>query len=253
MSEDTEARRNPPWNRDELVLALDVFLKLGDSEPRTQPALLEALEADLRALHDALGTTGKSTLRNSNGVYMKLMNFRRFDPRFANQGHHGLPHGSRLEEEVWLAFQDQPLLLQNVATAIRDNLHHATGKVGPPIDSPDDELDGDVEAIEGRILTVEHHRRERARKVTLARKAAEMKAHGRLACEVCRFDFAERYGSRGEGFIECHHTRPLADLRAGARTSLKDLALVCANCHRMIHARRPWLTIDELRAQLKGP
>jgi hypothetical protein len=36
-----------------------------------------------------------------------------------------------------------------------------------------------------------------------------------------------------------------------ARLEGADLALVCANRHRMIHARRPWLTIETLRALLK--
>jgi hypothetical protein len=31
--------------------------------------------------------------------------------------------------------------------------------------------------------------------------------------EVCHFDFAGRYGDRGKGFIECHHTKPLSDIR----------------------------------------
>jgi 5-methylcytosine-specific restriction protein A len=37
----------------------------------------------------------------------------------------------------------------------------------------------------------------------------------------------------------------------GMATKLSDLALLCANCHRMIHARRPWLSMDELRAYLR--
>jgi hypothetical protein len=37
----------------------------------------------------------------------------------------------------------------------------------------------------------------------------------------------------------------------GQKTRLADLALLCANCHRMIHARRPWLTLDELRGLLR--
>ena len=45
---------------------------------------------------------------------------------------------------------------------------------------------------------------------------------------------------------ECHHTVPVSEYGSGARTQLRDLALVCANCHRMLHRRRPWLTIDEL-------
>lgn len=59
--------------------------------------------------------------------------------------------------------------------------------------------------------------------------------------------FAERYGERGDGFIEVHHVRPVHQMQPGDKTLLADLALVCANCHRMIRRRLPWLTVEELR------
>jgi len=74
-----------------------------------------------------------------------------------------------------------------------------------------------------------------------------MASNGRLACEVCEFDFSIAYGNRGSGFIECHHTKPLATLGTGTKTHIDDFALVCANCHRMIHRRKPWLSIAELK------
>ena len=78
--------------------------------------------------------------------------------------------------------------------------------------------------------------------------AAVLAANGALAREVCGFDFAQRYGERGKDFAECHHIIPLADLVGAAKTRLQELAIVCANCHRMIHRRLPTLTLDELRA-----
>jgi 5-methylcytosine-specific restriction enzyme A len=71
-----------------------------------------------------------------------------------------------------------------------------------------------------------------------------------LICEACEFDFELTYGERGRGFIEVHHGIPLHQLLPGAKTKLDDLHLLCANCHRMIHSRRPWLTLDELRASI---
>jgi 5-methylcytosine-specific restriction protein A len=76
-----------------------------------------------------------------------------------------------------------------------------------------------------------------------------MDAEGALRCEGCGFDFAATYGELGHGFAECHHVVPLADLRAGSRTRLSDLVILCANCHRMIH-RQGGLTIEELRTRL---
>ncbi|MCK5747644.1 MAG: HNH endonuclease [Oricola sp.] len=60
--------------------------------------------------------------------------------------------------------------------------------------------------------------------------------------------FEERYGNVGRGFIEVHHTRPVHELWPGDKTTLADLVLICANCHRMIHRQRPWLSLDESRA-----
>ena len=70
---------------------------------------------------------------------------------------------------------------------------------------------------------------------------------GALRCQVCGFSFGETYGDLGESFIECHHLTPVSELKAGATTNLSDLVVVCSNCHRMLHRRRPWLTAAELR------
>ena len=53
--------------------------------------------------------------------------------------------------------------------------------------------------------------------------------------EICGFSFVEHYGPLGAGFIEAHHTIPISDLQKGSKTSVDDLAMLCANCHRMIH------------------
>lgn len=77
-----------------------------------------------------------------------------------------------------------------------------------------------------------HKRVERNRK--LAKLAKD--AHG-YKCQVCSFDFELHYGTLGREYIEAHHLVPLADLR-GQRFSLdpkRDFAVLCSNCHRMIH------------------
>ncbi|MBN8868263.1 MAG: HNH endonuclease [Solirubrobacterales bacterium] len=109
-----------------------------------------------------------------------------------------------------------------------------------------------VDAVEGRILTRVHRTRERNRKLVEQKKETVLNREGRLKCEVCDFDFESTYGARGHGFIECHHTIPLSEVDEGSRTKLSDLALVCANCHRMIHAKSPWLTMDELTDLLES-
>jgi 5-methylcytosine-specific restriction protein A len=69
---------------------------------------------------------------------------------------------------------------------------------------------------------------------------------GSLVCEVCKFDFAQQYGERGQGYIECHHVEP-PHIGGEKARSVKDLALLCSNCHRMINTKPPWPTPGELR------
>ena len=81
-----------------------------------------------------------------------------------------------------------------------------------------------------------HRRREG--ELRRARIAEAVAKHGRLFCEVpnCGFDFKERYGSVGEGYAQVHNLIPLNKApKEGRKISLKDLAIVCANCHAMIH------------------
>lgn len=99
------------------------------------------------------------------------------------------------------------------------------------------------------------HQAERSffqRNPQLARQAKE--ACG-CVCKVCGFDFAETYGVFGKGFAEVHHLNPLSERPPEEwteviRTNLADVTVLCANCHRMIHRRRPALSIEELRAMI---
>jgi hypothetical protein len=110
---------------------------------------------------------------------------------------------------------------------------------------------GELSAAEGRELLRLHRVRERDRGLVARKKRWVHFESGRLACEVCGFDFAAVYGSLGDGFAECHHTVPLAQPVGRRRTRLSDLAIVCANCHRMLH-RRPWHTVAGLRELLRS-
>jgi hypothetical protein len=75
-------RRNPTWMRDELILALDIYLRYAGNPPRKGSAEIDELSETLNRLGRYLGIATEDRFRNVNGVYMKLMNFRRFDPAF---------------------------------------------------------------------------------------------------------------------------------------------------------------------------
>lgn len=234
-------KRNPNWTRDELILALDFYLKHRDRTPDKTSEQIARLSAEINRLAQRLGMTASSTLRNVNGVYMKLMNFRSHDPAFTDQGKVGLARGNKDEGVVWAEFANDPDRLRATASVIRSTLEtdiELTAPIAPETDAV---------APEGRMVSRLHTVRERSRAIVNKKKAAFLKSHGHMFCEACGFSFSDKYGARGDGFIECHHTRPLHTLTPNEKTKLDDLALLCANCHRMVHVRSPWLSMDELK------
>jgi hypothetical protein len=109
-----------------------------------------------------------------------------------------------------------------------------------------DDLEG-AAFPEGRVAYRLHRFRERNKAVIDQAKSLAKKRHGRLLCQVCDFDFEAVYGAVGKDYIEGHHTRPLSELAGETETLVEEIALVCANCHRMLHRRRPWLTMTKLK------
>src|SRR5881227_3676793 len=73
------------------------------------------------------------------------------------------------------------------------------------------EVENRASAREGRVRYRRHRIRERSPVLRQMKKEQVLTETGRLACEVCGFDYAARYGSLGDGFIECHHTTALAE------------------------------------------
>ena len=115
--------RNPPWSRNELILALDLYLKLRGESIGTADADVAELSAFLRGLARVQGREGVGTFRNENGVRMKLMNLRRLDPQLTAEGRIGLSGGNRLEEEIWDEFARNPEKLKATVQDIRSLLN----------------------------------------------------------------------------------------------------------------------------------
>lgn len=109
------------------------------------------------------------------------------------------------------------------------------------------EIDEGKEYPEGRVAYLLHRRRERNPSVVRDAKALFIKKHGKLFCEACEFDFQAVYGERGQDFIEGHHRKLVSEMKEGEVTKIEDIAMLCSNCHRMIH-RKPLISVEELKA-----
>jgi 5-methylcytosine-specific restriction enzyme A len=226
--------RRQAWLRDELILALDLYLRSGVNASREER---QELSDVLRSIPVELELADDPSFRSRASVSYKLGNFDAINPATSAAG---FEHVGSQDAEVWEELAGDPTSVAEAAAAIRANLG-ALGRAEAEEDEPEVS-----DAPEGTILTRLHRVRERSGKLVAAKKKRVREERGKLACEACGFDFAAVYGIHGDGFIECHHTQPLHTLRPGQRTKFDDLTLVCSNCHRMIH-RKEWLSIGELR------
>lgn len=101
---------------------------------------------------------------------------------------------------------------------------------------------------EGKEKFILHKLKERNKDLVREAKELYYKKDNNLCCQNCGFSFFYEYGEIGKGFIEAHHTFPISELKKETNTKIEDLAMLCSNCHRMVHRKRPWLTIELLKA-----
>jgi len=100
---------------------------------------------------------------------------------------------------------------------------------------------------EGKQQLRIHLIRERDPRVIREAKRRYKQKNEELSCQACGFNFVKVYGEIGEDYIEGHHINPVSDQETESITRIEDIALLCSNCHKMIHRRRPWLCLDELK------
>lgn len=122
-----------------------------------------------------------------------------------------------------------------VALALSEAWAAHLGKTDLGLGKGDPEL-GAMEGAQRRRF-INHRARERALREAKLAEARSNNPDARLRCEVlgCGFDFEDVYGAIGAGFAHVHHLKPLAEASAPTVTRLEDLAVLCANCHAIVH------------------
>lgn len=99
-----------------------------------------------------------------------------------------------------------------------------------------EESPGSLEVYEGAKSLHKHYKRERNQKIINRKKEQFKERNDAIFCEVCSFNFTEKYPSElAEDFIEVHHINPISESKEQVKTTLEDLILVCPNCHQMVH------------------
>ena len=239
--------RNPKWHRDEIILALDLYSRLEPGKINSSNPEIQELSILLNRLpiHDVRPDEAK--FRNPNGVSLKLSNFLAIDPSY---GGTGMQSYSKLDKKVFDEFESDTERLNKIANRIRS--------ISKDIDLANElylienEDEREFQVSEGTVIYKLHKYRERDSRIIKRKKKREFQRLGKLPCEACTFDFYQKYGDLGYKYIECHHRTPLCDFSSTSKTTLKDLALVCSNCHRMLHRKVDTLSVEGLKKILVG-
>ena len=240
----TQGHGNPNWKRDETMLALNLYQKLGGQVPGPHDHRIIELSQRLRALPIHHGAEKRDSFRNPAGVAFKLQNIRQVATG------HGLGNVSALDRVMWEEYGEKPELVQQLVDAIGAEV--TSGQVN---EAEVAAVEEDEEFIEGRVLTAVHRRRERNPKLR-ERFLHKRRGAGTLKCDCCNEGPKAAALDLGLAGFETHHVTPLAQ-SSGTTTRLSDLALLCATCHRLIHRaihlKKRWVGVEELKAILASP
>ena len=239
--------RPPRWHRDENILALDLYRTIEPKEmDNKNPKVIELSEL-LNKLPIHKERMVNQKFRNPNGVGLKLSNFKAIDPDFVGKG---MSSYSKRDKEVFFEFKGKSRELKSIANQIKKTISNQ--KINQKLYQITDENDDEIHSVkEGKVIYKLHKLRERDNKINKKKKALYFEHYGKLDCEVCGFDFYETYGDLGKGFIEAHHRVPLSEIDGETTTKLKDLALVCPNCHKMLHKAIDTLSVSDLKKKIK--
>jgi predicted HNH restriction endonuclease len=103
---------------------------------------------------------------------------------------------------------------------------------------------------EGKERFILHRKAERNSALVAEAKTQFLERDPHMCCEVCGYSFFLTFGEAGAGYIEAHHTVPVATMQPGHLSRVEDLAMVCSNCHIMLHRIDPLWTVEQLKRLL---
>lgn len=115
-----------------------------------------------------------------------------------------------------------------------------TGEMQFPEEIPSEQISILSEGVKKTIIVNTYERNSTAREKCLK--------YWKPICSVCNFDFENKYGKLGKGFIHVHHLVPISEIGKYYQINPReDLRPVCPNCHAMLHKKTPPFKINELK------
>jgi len=239
--------KNPGWTYDETVLAVAMVLRNDWKQVDDSDQRVHDMSAFLK-VHSPFPpeVRGVANFRSPAGVSRKTADIATRHPAYKGKK----THGSKMDQEVLNEFLNDAKKMLALATSVKKAME-ALAAIPFVVAMKDLEDEGvDKGVAEGSVFQLLHRRRERDSKLR-TRKLDELRKLGLpILCQACGLNPLERYPDleNAESLVEVHHVIPLAE--GGSRkTFLKDLAVLCPNCHRAVHRMKEWTLPENLIIQ----
>lgn len=241
--------RGPDWTKDEWLLVLETYLKHAEKVARSRskkkknwrpPAIDRSHLADeLNALNSAGSKSKLRVERNQSSVDQQISCLIGLDER-NDDSHENIGAVGRLVwNEYWNSGKPDLEKLAKKCQAVRRKIKSDVKQL--LVQSAEGGKSRYMRTIIDRDLNTALNKKRQNRD----------KNNGHLKCHVCGFDFAEKYGGIGEGYIEVHHEKPLAGRKRARKTVMSELECLCANCHAMAHYNHDCRPVSSIKRAIK--
>jgi hypothetical protein len=169
-----------------------------------------------------------------------------YDPNYPPLQVHLLIEGPLHDDISWNHLQGSGTSISDTAAAELERLWFRHIGQEAAVSAQDEDLSATENNVIQRLIW--SRSRESAMRKAKIRQALSCSPDGKLRCEVpgCGFCFEDVYGQVGQGYAHVHHLDALAEHDGPVTTTLADLAIVCANCHAMIHRGNECRPLDGL-------
>lgn len=233
--------RNPDWNREELILALDLYFRMDYGQMHGRNPEIIQLSKELRSLNIHTEIPNKENFRSVNSVALKLANLKKSDQNFKGKG---MRDGGKLEKELWKEFHRHRDTLKKEADLIRQlylkpKSNKASTAAEPKVN------------YKSEFHFQYHKNRETDPLVMKVKKEMVLSESKKLKCEVCGFNSLAFYGEIGNDLMEIHYSKEIKTEPGLESSDMKDFIIVCSNCHKALDKNYGLLDASDLKKLIR--
>jgi len=260
------------WIKDQLVLALEFCIKhvnyinskggttFGRNQKTPEAKRIWREYQELKKLINQISEENGLSIKNTNSISMHIRTFQGYENSLKGKKG-GLKH-FKGAIEVWEEYNNYGKIYLNNNSILIKNYYNYKQKKKVNAKTKSNKVYDKVGVLEGTVVERLVKERERDPKVKEMKEADFIKKHSKLYCENCKVILEMKYvwlkdceckqcinkephGARG---YEVHHELPLFVISKPRRTLLKDVLLLCPNCHSMVHrSKQHYLTKKQLK------